>query len=94
MMRIPWIAWSFIPGLNWAAWLHAAILTRVPMYGALAVAYAVPYVFMLWTRALSWRILLLTWGLGILHTQLLKGEINRRLAALSDASNGEADHAH
>jgi hypothetical protein len=49
---------------------------------------------MLWTRALSWRILILTWGLGILHTQLLKGEINRRLAALSGASNSEADHAH
>jgi hypothetical protein len=94
MMRLPWIAWSFIPGLNWAAWLHAAILTRVPMYGALAVAYAVPYVFMLWTHALSLRIILLTWVLGILHTQLLKGEINRRLAALSGASNSEADHAH
>ena len=85
MTRIPWIAWSFIPGLNWAVWLHAAILTRVPMYGALAVAYAVPYVFMLWTRELSWRILLLTWGLGILHTQLLKREINKRLAARSGA---------
>ena len=60
------------------------------MYGALAVAYAVPYVFMLWTRALSWRILLLTWGLGILHTQLLKSEINRRLAALSGASHSES----
>ena len=48
------------------------------MYGALAVAYAVPYVLMLWTGTLSPRIILLTWGLGILHTQLLKREINRR----------------
>ena len=93
-MRIPWLAWSFIPGLNWAAWLHAAILTRVPMYGALAVAYAVPYVFMLWTGSLSPGIILLTWGLGIVHTQLLKGEITRRLAVLSGASHNEADHAH
>ena len=93
-MRIPWLAWSFIPGLNWAAWLHAALLTRVPMYGALAVAYALPYALMLWTRSLSLRIVLLTWGLGIVHTQLLKREINRRLASSSDASHGEADHAH
>ena len=93
-MRVSWLTWSFIPGLNWAAWLHAAILTRVPMYGALAVAYAVPYVLMLWTRALSPRVLLLTWGLGILHTQLLKREINRRLVAVSGAPHSEADNAH
>ncbi|MDE0207213.1 MAG: hypothetical protein OXP66_14460 [Candidatus Tectomicrobia bacterium] len=93
-MRIPWLAWSFIPGLNWAAWLHAALLTRVPMYGALAVAYALPYALMLWTRSLSLRIVLLTWGLGIVHTQLLKREINRRLADSPGASQGEADHAH
>ena len=64
------------------------------MYGALAIAYAVPYGFMLWSRALSVRILLLTLGLGILHTQLLKREINQRLAALSGASDSEANHAH
>ena len=93
-MRISWLAWSFIPGLNWAAWLHAAILTRVPMYGALAVAYAVPYVLMLWNGALSPPVILLTWGLGILHTQLLKREVNGRLAGLSGASRSEADHAH
>ena len=93
-MRIPWLAWSFVPGLSWAAWLHVAILTRMPLYGAIAVDYTAPYVFMLWTRAPSLRLILLTWALGILHTQLLKGEINRRLAALSGASRQETDHAH
>ena len=53
-----------------------------------------PMSLMLWTRALSPRIVLLTWGLGILHTQLLKREINRRLAAMSGASHSEADDAH
>ena len=75
-----WLTWSFIPGLHWLAWIQAGILTRNPWYFAIALAYALPSLMIMLAKSLPFRFILLSWVLGLVHIQLQKPEINRRIA--------------
>ena len=84
-MPSPWLTWSYIPGLHWVAWLHAAIVARYPQYYGFALAYALPVLFTMATRRAPWRFLLGSWLVAIIHTQLQQRAVNRRIAAATSA---------
>ena len=77
-----WLTWSWVPGIHWLAWLQAGILAREPMYYAFAFIYAVPTLMLIVSRRLSLRLLLLSWGISLIHILLQKRVIDRRLAQL------------
>jgi hypothetical protein len=90
-MRVPWLLWSVVPGLHWVAWIQVATLTRQPSYYWFGVIYALPLLCYVWLRRVPVSLLLLSWGLSVLHAQLLKGDINRQIAhAATGASDREA----
>ena len=80
-MRSQWLIWSFIPGLHWLAWIQAAILTKQSRYYWFGVVYALPLLFYVWQRRVPLSLLWLSWGLSVLHAQLLKGDINQQVAS-------------
>ena len=80
-----WLNWSWVPGIHWLAWLQAGILVREPMYYAFAFIYAVPTLMLILSRRLSLRLLLLSWGISLIHILFQKRVINRRLAQLQAA---------
>jgi hypothetical protein len=79
-MRSPWLIWSFIPGLHWLAWIQAAVLTKQPRYYWFGGVYALPLLLYLLRRA-SFPLLLLSWGLSLLHAHMLKRDIDRQMAS-------------
>jgi hypothetical protein len=79
-MRAPWLIWSFIPGLHWVAWIQIATLTRQSGYYWFGAIYALPLLFYVWWRRVPLSLLLISWGLSVLHTQLLKRDIHRQIA--------------
>jgi hypothetical protein len=80
-MRSQWLIWSFIPGLHWLAWIQAAILTKQSRYYWFGVVYALPLLFYVWQRRVPLSLLWLSWGLSVLHAQILKGDINQQVAS-------------
>lgn len=84
-----WIQWTYIPGLHWWGWLQAGIQTKEPWCYVVALVYALPGCFMAISRQLSLRLLLLSWLVSLLHAQMARRAIDRRIAArkshLSDA---------
>jgi hypothetical protein len=79
-MQSSWLLWSFIPGLHWIAWFQAGLLARYPWYYGIGVVYALPLLGWLISRRLPVSFLLLSWVLGLLHTQMQKQDINQRIA--------------
>lgn len=75
-----WIAWSFIPGLHWLTWIHAAIVTKEPWYYVLGGFYALPLLMVGLTRTPSWRLLLYSWIICLVHVQLRRQSIAQRIA--------------
>lgn len=75
-----WIAWSFIPGLHWLTWIHAAIVAKEPWYYVLGGFYALPWLMISLTRAPSWRLLLYSWIICMVHVQLRRQQIAQRIA--------------
>ncbi len=90
-----WLWWSWVPGLHWISWIHAGLLARTPWYWAIGGLYALPLLLVLFTRQLSLRLLLVSWLLGIVHTQTLRPTITRHIAhALATAAETQtADEA-
>lgn len=82
---MPWLVWSFIPGLHWLAWLHVGLQLKSSWYILLACAYAAPVYLLLVPRTVSVRLGLIIWLVNLLHLLLRKPEIDKRLAALQAA---------
>ena len=89
-----WNWWSWLPGLNWIAWVHAAMLTRQPQYLILGLIYALPLVLLLGRRP-SIRIVLISWAVGLVHVMLHKQRVDHQIeqrhpAALVDEAIRQA----
>ena len=84
-MRSQWLIWSFIPGLHWLTWIQAAKLTRQSRYYWLGFVYALPLLLYVWLRRVPLSLVLLSWGLSLLHVHLLKRDINRHIAPVTTA---------
>ncbi len=83
-MRSQWLIWSFIPGLHWLTWMQAAMLTRQSRYYWLGFVYALPLLLYV-LRRVPFSLVLLSWGLSLLHVHLLKRDINRHMAPVTTA---------
>jgi hypothetical protein len=88
-MEMPWLIWSFIPGVHWMAWIQAGMLARYPQYYAIGAIYALPLLEWLAIRRLPLSFLFLSWAVGLLHVQLRKQAINQRIAEAIAASTHE-----
>jgi hypothetical protein len=86
-MRSPWLMWSFIPGLHWLAWIQAAILTKQSRYYWFALVYALPLLLFVWLRRVPLPLLLLSWGLSLLHAHMLRHDIERQTASITTATS-------
>jgi hypothetical protein len=84
-MRSQWLIWSFIPGLHWLTWMQAAMLTKQSRYYWLGFVYALPLLLYVWLRRVPFSLVLLSWGLSLLHVHLLKRDINRYIAPVTTA---------
>jgi hypothetical protein len=83
-MRSQWLIWSFIPGLHWLTWMQAAMLTRQSRYYWLGFVYALPLLLYV-LRRVPFSLVLLSWGLSLLHVHLLKRDIHRYIAPVTTA---------
>ena len=83
-MRSPWLIWSFIPGLHWLTWMQAAMLTKQSRYYWLGFVYALPLLLYV-LRRVPFSLVLLSWGLSLLHVHMLKRDINRHMAPVTTA---------
>ena len=83
-MRSQWLIWSFIPGLHWLTWMQAAMLTRQSRYYWLGFVYALPLLLYVLQRV-PFSLVLLSWGLSLLHVHLLKRDIHRYIAPVTTA---------
>jgi hypothetical protein len=90
-MGSQWLIWGFIPGLHWVAWLHAAILTKHSRYYWYGLVYALPLLLFVLLRRLPLSLLLLSWGLSLLHTHMLKRDISAHLASAATAASDRED---
>lgn len=88
-----WLWWSWIPGFHWMSWVHAGVLARYPGYYAIGGLYALPLLSLLLTRQISWRVFLLSWLLGVVHTQVARQSIDRRIARTMAAAAATPDEA-
>jgi hypothetical protein len=86
-MRSPWLIWSFIPGLHWLAWIQAAALTKQPRYYWFGFVYALPLLLSVWLRRVPFALLLLSWGLSLLHAHMLRRDIDRQVASIAPATS-------
>jgi hypothetical protein len=84
-MRSQWLIWSFIPGFHWLAWIQAAIVTKQTRYYWFGVVYALPLLFYVVQRRVPLSLLGLSWGLSMLHAQILKGDINQQVGSASSS---------
>ena len=84
-MRSQWLIWSFIPGLHWLTWMQAAMLTKQSRYYWLGFVYALPLLLHVCLRRVPFSLVLLSWGLSLLHVHLLKRDINRHMAPMITA---------
>jgi hypothetical protein len=73
------------------AWMQAGSMAQYLWYYGIGAVYALPCCLWLVTRRLPLSLILFSWLLSLLHTQVQKPEINRRIAnAVAAASNHEA----
>jgi hypothetical protein len=77
-----WLLWSYIPGLHWIAWIQAGFLARYAWYYWIGCAYALPMVVFLVSERPLFRLILLSWGLSLLHILTQRHEITRRINAI------------
>jgi hypothetical protein len=84
-MRSQWLIWSFIPGLHWLTWIRAAMLTKQSRYYWLGGVYGLPLLLYVWMRRMPFSLVLLSWGLSLLHVHLLKRDITRQMAPVTTA---------
>ena len=85
---MPWLVWSFIPGLHWLAWLHVGLKVQSVWYILLACVYAVPVYLTLGPKMVSLRLSLLLWLVNLLHLLMHKPTIDRQLAAYASSMPG------
>jgi hypothetical protein len=76
-----WYVWSFIPGLHWIAWLQAGLLTKQASYHIIALIYAIPTLMLVLFRRPPWRLVLISWGIALIHTLVQKQTITQEIAA-------------
>jgi hypothetical protein len=86
-MRSSWLMWSFVPGLHWLAWIQAAVLTRQPRYYWFGCVYAMPLLLSILLRRIPFPLLLLSWGLSLLHAHMLRHDINRQITGIATATS-------
>lgn len=79
-MDLRWQIWSLIPGLHWFGWIQVGSLTRDPAFYWLGFAYATPLALLPFQRQLALRYIIGSWLLCMLHMQLRKRWISRRIA--------------
>lgn len=79
-MDLRWQIWSLIPGLHWFGWIQVGNLTRDPTFYWLGFAYASPLALLPFQRQLALRYLIGSWLLCMLHMQLRKRLLSRRIA--------------
>jgi hypothetical protein len=85
-MQWRWFIWSFIPGLNWMAWIQAGILANCSQYYWVSLAYASPLFLFLLTKRLSYRLVILSWLIGLAHAHISRREINQRIVDATGSS--------
>ena len=90
-MRSPWLMWSFIPGVHWLAWIQAAVLTKQSRYYWFGVIYALPLLLSVLLRRVQFPLLLLSWGLSLLHAHMLRRDINRQMDSIATATSAPSD---
>ena len=76
-----WYVWSFIPGLHWLAWIQVGLLTKQTSYHLIGLLYAIPTLMLVLLRRPAWRLLLISWGIGLIHTLIQKRTITKQIAA-------------
>ena len=86
-MQSRWLIWNIIPGLHWLAWIQAGSLSKYPWYYWIGIAYALPSLLFVISKPLSFRFILLSWVISLVHTQILKQEINRRIAEVGTSAS-------
>jgi hypothetical protein len=88
-MTASWFGWSFVPYLHWVAWIHAGLRTNYPWYYVFGALYASPILFMMATRRVSIPFFLGSWLVSMVHAQLLKRTVNRRITDAAAAALAE-----
>lgn len=88
-----WHIWSLIPGLHWFGWIQVGNLTRDSYYYWLGLAYAAPLALLPFQRQLALRYIMASWLLNMLHMQLRKRMISRRIADATAAGAGPLPEA-
>ena len=89
-MESKWIIWSFIPGINWATWIHAGVRAKYNRYFIFGVLYALPMMMYMACdtgkkgeksslQEAASGLGVVSWIIGIVHTQMVKKEINLRI---------------
>ncbi len=97
-----WRIWSYIPGIHWATWIHAAIRSQYVPYYFLAAVYALPFVLYVAfskhtpdgrTDGPAWALTLVivSWIACIIHATLLTGDVNARIDHAPHGGPGDAD---
>jgi len=100
-MEWTWIIWSFIPGINWAVWIHAGIRAKYNRYFIYAVLYAIPMMLYMASgsdkkeektklQELASGLGMVSWIIGIVHTQIIRKEVNLRIKYARQPSVGVA----
>jgi len=80
-----WIVWSFIPGLHWLSWLHAAIRARHRLYFVFSAVYSLPiFLLLVFTKGNEppdWPagLFILSWLACIIHALIKKKEVKSRI---------------
>jgi hypothetical protein len=94
----PWRIWSYIPGIHFATWIHAAIRSKYVPYYFLAAIYAVPVCLYgvlsertpdghtdgpVWAMTL----VLVSWIVCIIHATILTSDVNAHIEKAASGNN-------
>jgi DNA uptake protein ComE-like DNA-binding protein len=83
-----WIVWSFIPTLNWVAWLHAGIRTKRWIYFLYVALYNIPFTIGMLTadrpayaklEDFAAGLFAATWLICPIHALLIRNKVNREI---------------
>ncbi len=85
-----WRIWSYIPGIHWATWIHAAIRSKYVPYYFLAAVYALPFgLYIAFSKqtpdggtdgpAWALTLVIVSWIACIIHATLLTSDVNARI---------------
>ena len=86
-----WIQWTYIPGLHWWGWLQAGMQTKEAWCYVVGLAYALPGAFLVMSRQLSLRLLLLSWLVSLIHAQIARRAVDRCITANRNRPLSEAE---